>query len=303
MKPSFLLSFSFSGFVLLTLPQVVWGAACCGGGFAAPSIISGDEKAQITTSYSLTEVTINNVDSRGIWRKWDEKQQVMVMQLEGAHLISDRWQMGMALPVIQRSHFNEQHSGLGDVSVSLGYEYLTNWDYNPLKPKGIGFIQVTLPTGRSKAESEIGGLDSRGNGFWSLGVGTLLSKTIGAFDVFGIANVRHSFSKSISGRYVQGTLQPGWGGSVGVGAGYNIKAFRVGTSLTWFYEDPIDIEGPTTYLGSVERYATAMFSISYLSSTQWATTVSYLDQTLFGAPINTSLGRTISVLVQKKWNR
>lgn len=303
MKPSFLLSFSFSGFVLLTLPQVVWGAACCGGGFAAPSIISGDEKAQITTSYSLTEVTINNVDSRGIWRKWDEKQQVMVMQLEGAHLISDRWQMGMALPVIQRSHFNEQHSGLGDVSVSLGYEYLTNWDYNPLKPKGIGFIQVTLPTGRSKAESEIGGLDSRGNGFWSLGVGTLLSKTLGTFDVFGIANVRHSFSKSISGRYVQGTLQPGWGGSVGVGAGYNIKAFRVGTSLTWFYEDPIDIEGSTTYLGSVERYATAMFSISYLSSTQWATTVSYLDQTLFGSPINTSLGRTISVLVQKKWNR
>ncbi|MCO5113392.1 MAG: hypothetical protein M9899_10630 [Bdellovibrionaceae bacterium] len=302
MKPFLLLSFNVALHFFLSTSEA-FAAACCGGGFAAPSIISGDEKAQFTSSYSFTDVVINTVDARGIWRKWDEKQSVMVMQLEGAHLVSDRWQVGAVVPVIQRSYMGQQYSGLGDVSVSLGYEYLTDWDYNPLKPKGIGFLQLTLPTGKSRAESEVGGLDSRGNGFWSIGAGTLLTKTLGAFDVFGLASLRHSFAKDTTNSYLQGTLHPGWGGSLGIGAGYNLKAFRVGTSLTWFYEDPIDIDGTTSYMGSVERYATAMFSVSYLSSTQWATTVSYLDQTLFGSPINTSLGRTVSVLIQKKWNR
>lgn len=137
-------------FSLIFIPQISWGAACCGGAFASPSIIAGDEKAQLTTSYSFMEVVVDSVDSRGYWHKWDDHQRVQTFKIEGAHLISDRWQIGFTLPVIERSRLDQSYSGLGDISTSLAYEYLPDWNYNPIRPKGIGFLQVTLPTGKSR---------------------------------------------------------------------------------------------------------------------------------------------------------
>ena len=268
-----------------------------------PSIIAGDDKAQITTSYSFTEVSVDNVDSRGIWRKWDEHQQVQNFRLEGAHIFADRWQAGFTLPIIQRSRLNQNYSGLGDVSLSTGYEYLPDWDYNPIRPKGIGYLQLTLPTGKSRAESEIGGLDSRGNGFWAIGLGTLLTKTFGRYDLFSSIEIHRSFSKSVSNSQIKGTLEPGFGGSFGTGAGYSIKSIRFGGLLTWTYEDPINIRGSTPSNGSIERYATAVLTASYLASDEWAGTLSYADQTLFGSPINTSLGKTASLMLQRRWGR
>jgi hypothetical protein len=162
---------------------------------------------------------------------------------------------------------------------------------------------VTLPTGKSRAESEIGGLDSRGNGFWAIGLGTLLTKTLGVWDVFSMLEAHRSFDKKVDNSQIQGTLQPGYGGNFGVGGGYNLKDWRLGTSITWTYEDPINIVGNTNSSGSVERYATAALTASYLASDEWAGTLSYADQTLFGSPVNTSLGRTVALQLQRKWGR
>jgi hypothetical protein len=298
MKPS-----SFLLFSLAFVPRLLWAAACCGGSFAAPSIISGDDKAQLTASYSHTEVAINNVDSRGIWRTWDKSQQVKTMRIDGAHIVEDRWQAGLTLPIVQRTQMNQEHSGLGDISTLLGYEYLPDWDYNPLRPKGIGYVQLTFPTGRSRAESELGGLDSQGNGFWALGIGTLLTKAIDKYDIFTSIEVHKSFPKSVSNSQTVGTIEPGLGGNLSVGAGYSLRKVRIGGSLTWTYEDPINIYGNTPSRGSTERYGTALISASYLTSDIWAGTLSYADQTLIGNPVNTSLGKTVAVTLQRRWGR
>lgn len=290
-------------FSLLFVDSVARAAACCGGGFAAPSIISGDDKAQLTTSYSYSEVVVDNVDSSGTWRKWDVHQRVQTLRLEGARLISDRWQAGGVIPVVQRTRLDENHSGLGDLSGSLGYEYLPDWDYNPYRPKGIGYLQLTLPTGKSRAESEVGGLDSRGNGFWAVGLGTLLTKAMGRWDAFSALDVHRSFSKHVSNSQVEGTLEPGYGGNWSLGGGYNTVAWRFGGSVAWSYEDPVRVKGAVRAAGSVERYATGVLSVSYLPSSLWAGTLSYADQTWFGNPVNTSLGRTIALQLQRRWGR
>lgn len=280
-----------------------YGAACCGGGFALPSIIAGDDKSQLSMMYSFTEISIDNVDSNGTWRKWDKHQQVQTMRLEGAHLISDRWQVGVVAPFVQRSRLGENHSGVGDISASLGYEYLPDWDYNPYRPKGIGYLQITLPTGFSRAESEIGGLDTRGNGFLAIGLGTLLTKTISSWDVFTSFEGHRSFSKKVSNSQIQGTLKPGYGGSFSIGGGYNTKLLRFGGSIAWVYEDPIEIESASPSKGSLERYATGAFSVSYMPSDEWSGALTYSDQTLFGSPVNTSLGRTLVMQLQRRWGR
>lgn len=289
--------------LFFSFPAVGWGAACCGGGFAAPSIIAGDDKAQIAASSSFSEVVVDNVDSKGIWRTGEVHQQVRTFRLEGAHLLSDRWQIGGTVPVIRRSLQSESYAGLGDVSASLAYEYLPDWDYNPIRPKGIGYFQLTLPTGKSRFDSEVGGLDSRGNGFWAVGLGTLLTKAIGRWDAFSSFEIHRSFEKRIETSHVSGTLSPGVGGTLGLGGGCNTAFWRFGGSIVWTSEDPIPLRGASNIEGFVERYATGVFSVSYLANEAWSGTLSYADQTLFGDPVNTSLGRTIALQVQRRWGR
>lgn len=282
----------------------VWAAACCGGGFSTPSIIAGDDKAQFTTSYSLTEVVVDSVDSQGLWYQWEDHQRVTTFKIEGAHIFKDVWQVGFSIPVIQRSAMDEVYSGLGDVATSVGYEYLSDWNYNPYRPKGIGFVQAILPTGKSKASSEVGGLDSRGNGFWALGVGTLLTKAWGRWDAFTSLEAHRSFEKEVNTSVVAGTLKPGFGGNYTLGLGFNFKDYRVGSSLSWTYEDPIAVETSLGLSkGVAERYATAAATLSYLASQEWSGSLSYSDQTLFGSPLNTSLGKTVLLQIQRRWSR
>lgn len=298
-----LVSVLCGGFLFLCSGNAL-AAACCGGGFAAPSIIAGDDKAQVSVSLSNTEVSVDNVDSQGIWRKWDDHQKVQTLRIEGAHIFSDLWQMGFALPVIQRTKQDQTYSGFGDISASVGYEYLPDWNYSPYRPKGIGYLQITLPTGKSRADSEVGGLDSRGNGFWALGVGTLLTKTFGHYDAFTSVEIHKSFEKHVENSSLNGSLRPGFGGNLGLGIGYNLKDYRIGSGVTWTYEDPVDIETSQQVIeGSIERYATAVASLSYLANDDWSGTMTYSDQTLFGNPVNTSLGRGLALQVQRRWGR
>lgn len=299
MKPSFLFLFS----VTLLASATAGAAACCGGGVASPSLIAGDHRAQLGTSVSHTEILVHSVDTKGYWHRWKQRQQVQVLRLEGAQLLSDRTQAGFSLPVFRRTRDEETSGGLGDLSSSWGYEYLTDWDYHPWRPRGWGYLQAVLPTGRSKAESELGGLDSRGNGFWAVGAGTLLTKAWTRWDALLSFDLHRSFEKSVSTSQIQGKLRPGWGGNLGLGAGYNTKFLRWGGSLTWTYEDPIAIDGLSPSEGSLERYATALASVSYTANPEWSTTLSYTDQTLFGSPVNTSLGRGLQVQFQRRWER
>lgn len=299
MKPSFLLFLSSLCFIYGSVAQA---AACCGGGFAAPALLLGDDRAQFSSSFSFTEVVVDNVDAQGFWRTRDEHQKVQTLRLEGATLLSDRWHIGASVPVIQRQYAGQNHTGFGDLAVNLGYEYLPDWNYNPYRPKGLGYMQLTAPTGKSRAESE-SGLDSRGQGFWALGLGTVLTKSWGAWDAFSSMEVHRSFAKDFANSQVQGTLKPGWGSTFGGGGGYNLKKWRYGVSILWTYEDPIEMEPSGWAQSSVERYATSTLVASYLPNDAWTGSLSYTDQTLFGEPVNTSLGKGVVLQVQRRWGR
>lgn len=300
----FQLIFSLIFFATLA-PLQALAAACCGGGFAAPSLIAGDDLAQLTSSYSYTDIIINHVDTRGAWHTWDNTQTLKTFKLEGAHIIEDRFQIGFSLPILQRDNDMMTSTGLGDLTGTFAYEYLPDWNYNPFRPKGIGYIQLLAPTGLSRAESTWGGLDSRGLGFWALGLGTLLTKTWTRFDTYLNLDLHRSFSKTVQKNNITTTINPGFGGSVSIGLGYNFSNFRIGSSVAWTYEDSIETRTSlgSTDFGFAEQYATATLSFAALVSPDWSGTISISDQTLFGEPLNTSLGRSASVQIQRRWAR
>lgn len=298
----FSLFFILASFALV--PKMAWSAACCGGGLSVPTLIISDDRAQFSGAYGVTYVTVDNVDYQGIWRRWDQHQNVQTLKMEGAHIISDRWQVGASVPVISRQYGDHSYSGLGDIATSLSYEYLSDWDYNPYRPKGIGFIQLNLPTGKARAESEVGGLDSRGNGLWALGAGTLLSKAWAVWDVFVLLEWHRSFEKTINTSLLQGTVQPGSGANMGLGCGYNWLKYRAGFSLTQTLEDAMIIKSNNINIEQgLERWTTLGLAFSYLHGESWSWTVSYTDQTVFGDPLNTSLGKGLGVQLQHRWAR
>ncbi len=289
--------------LLLGTSPKVFGAACCGGGFAAPSLIAGDDKAMLTGSYQYSEIR-KDVYADGMWRRRNYGESFETFRVEGAHIFRDRFQTGFSLPLIKRAREARSSSGAGDIAATLGYEYLPDWDYNPWRPKGLGFVQLTAPTGHSVYESDsLYQLDARGRGFWALGAGTLLTKIWGRWDVFTNFDAHRSFSKRYSNSGSRGSLEPGWGGNLGVGGGYNLQSFRFGSSLIWTYEDPVKVRGSVSSAGSAERYATASLMVSYLQSDQWAGTLNYSDQSLFGDPVNARLGQSVTLQIQRRWSR
>jgi hypothetical protein len=296
----------FSFFLTMAGSSQVLAAACCGGGFALPSVITGDDAALITGSWSQAQIE-SDVRADGVWQHRSDKDQTQVLRIDGAHIFWDRYQAGFSLPVQTRERSGEQggkSSGLGDITLQTGYEYLPDWDYHPWRPKGIGFLTLTLPTGKSIYESDTStGLDTGGRGFWSLGVGTILTKIFGSWDVNATVEGHHSFEKQVHNSQFDGRIQPGNGASWGVGSGYNLKNLRLGGALTWNYEDPIRASGSVDADGSVQRFTTGTLSASYLIMDSWAATFSYSDQLLFGDPVNASLSRSVALLVQKRWAR
>jgi hypothetical protein len=294
--PLLIFAFSVSG-------ASAWAAACCGGGFAAPALIVGDNRAQVTGSIDASEVRAD-VLSDGVWRAREDRETRRTLRLATARLLSDRWQWGGSLPLVTREREGRSSSGLGDIDANLGYEYLTDWDYSPWKPKGIGFLQLTLPTGKSiYAADDDFQLSARGRGFWALGLGTFLVKSVGRWDTFVSLAARHGFSRPIRSSQFQGRLIPGWGVDASVGLGYNTANWRFGGSMDSLYSDGIEISGETPLHAASERVTSAVLSASYLFSDEWASTLSYSDQTWLGVPSNTALTRGVTLVLQRRWLR
>lgn len=287
---------------LLFAPQA-FAAACCGGSISMPAMISGDDRMQIGLSRADTFIT-DDVDTSGTWNARREPEKLSTWTLDAAHIFNDRWQVGASVPLVRRERAGRSSSGLGDLTANLGYEYLPDWDYNPLRPKGLAFLQLIAPTGNTAFESQDPlQLDARGRGFWALGAGTLLTKAWGPWDALASIAIHRSFKKKYSTPQSSGVLNPGWGGAVGVGGGYSYRSFRVGPSLTWNYEDPIDVTGPTPSKGGAQRFATAALNVTYSPVDEWGVTASAQDQRVFGRPSNTSLGRAVYLQVQYRLAR
>ena len=281
-------------------------AACCGGGFSSAALITGDDKASITSSISQSHID-TEVTNTGIWKKRANRETDLIFRLEGSQIFADRFQYGGSLPFVKRTlESGESSQGLGDGSFNLGYEFLPDWDYNPWRPKGFAFFQLTLPTGKSINEAEDPRLlDSRGRGFWALGFGASLLKTIRFWDWNSSFELHRSLPKSTYSGQAAGDLElvPGWGGTFTIGTGLNWKAWRLGTSLTWNYEDPVKVNGAIHSNGAAQRFTTGSVAVSYIWSDEWSSAFSYADQSLFGHPLNTTLGKSLQLGLQKHWSR
>ena len=282
--------------VLLFLSPKATAASCCGGGMAIPSLIAGDEKANLSAEISHARTAVE-VSSRGIWQEAPANESIQTLRLSGSHIFLDRFLTGVSVPIVTRSQSHSSNSGLGDTILNIGYEALPDWEYSTWRPKGITYLSLTLPTQQ----------DGRGRGFWTLGAGVLATKNYRQWDFFLATETHYSFAKEtpaeLRSQGVEGESVPGWGGSAGLGTGYNIRDTRLGGAVNFVYEDAISTRGTINSTGSFSRYASLSASLSRVFLENWSAALTYSDQTLLGAPLATSLNRSFVFMTQRRFSR
>jgi len=276
-----------------------------------PSLISGDDRSQITATFSSANVVAESPVGGGIiYRSPSDNELAQTIRLDAATLLADRWQAGFTIPIVRRSRSRGANqvnaAGLGDVALSLSYEALPDWSYSAWRPKGILFLTGTLPTGGSIYDStQLYRIDSRGRGFFGLGLGTLLLKSWGNWDASLMLEGHRAFSKSITNELGTLGLNPGWGGSAMLSAGVSPWGgdFRLGGAVTASVEEAVATDGILSARGEPMSLWTTSAQLSYMASSELSLSLIYSDQTLIRASDNASLSRGVAFLIQKRWER
>ena len=305
MLSRFVLSQASFIFLALMASQNLYAAACCGGAGALPSLITGDEKSLLNSTLLQADLH-TRVSNRGVWRRQNSLDQTQTFRLDFARIFQDRFQYGISAPLTSRkteSGKNAASSGWGDLGAQVGYEYLTDWDYHPWRPRGVGYLNLNVPAGTSKYET-LEQSEIRGKGFYTMGAGTVFTKQWVRWDALAGAELRRGFSRTFQSSVFNGNVAPGWGRTLTLGGGYHWSDIRVGGTIAWVDEDAKRISSADELPDEdSERFATGSVSVAYSANTEWSGNISYSDQTLFGDPSNTTLSKTWSISLQKRWSR
>jgi hypothetical protein len=282
-------------------------------------MITGDDRAQLSATLSNSTVIADApTDGLAVFRPQDDSEVTKVYRIDGAILLSDRWQAGGGLPFLSRSVAapGERASAdrFGDAEVDTAYEFLPEWNYSAWKPRGHVFLAGAIPTGRSIYESELPGfVDATGKGFYRLQAGIVLTKRWQLWDASLITELHRSFPRTFAptSNDADGTrVDPGAGGSFSAGVGYSPKGgdLRLGLRV-----QPIWNSGRSILSGGTRRDSSAMRTVdtaidaNYLVAEEragtWTLFASYVDQTLLGPARNATLSRTVALGLQHRWNR
>lgn len=293
--------------------KTAFPAPCCGSVATLPSLMGGDDRTQIQTSFSLASVSGEAADNGFIRRRAEsETDFTQKFAIAGSALLSDRIQGGVSLPLLRRVRGRgaaETSSwGLSDISANVAYEWLPEFTSTAFSPKGFVYLSLTAPTGISEYETaEILKVDVRGRGFWSAAAGAHFSKSRGWFDAELLAELRRSFPRTVRPALVQEDyrLTPGWGTAVQAGIGIRPKRspLRIGLALGHHFEESVSGSGVVNTIYASQAYWSAIFSTQCAFADGWMAGLSYIDQTLVGGARNVALSRISLLTLQKSWER
>lgn len=293
-------------FTLLGLsltPAFAWAGGCCGGGVSSASVITGDERQMLATELSLKQTT-RQATAWGAWQDKRHPESVQTLSLQFARIFRDRFQLGASVQTLRRESGVGQSTGLGDSTLSFGYEALPEWEYSRWKPRGHVYLSAVVPTGRANDQSENDDfLDVRGRGFWSFDAGAILTKTRRAWDAALQLEAHRSLARSLRGSVGGAEAVPGWGGTVSVGLGYTRNPWRVGLGVSHMIEEPVRITGQFESSGSATQSTNLQLLASYRLVDQATLLLRYIDPALIGQPIGVDLGKAVALALIYRWDR
>jgi len=291
--------------LLLILNFKSFGAACCGGSTAIPSLITGDNQGQVSFSISKSKVIGQTYGkSEPVFFNDNKNYQTNTLSIKGAYLLSSLWQLGVEGAFISKDNTynstSESASSLSDSSFSLTYEFLPEEYYSVWKPRMFVFVRQLIPTGKSNYETDSELLsDVSGKGHYITSTGLIASKIFKAIDWQLFFEYKYLHLASVNKMEIDDHTGFSTGGSIGYSPAKT--NFRLGMGITNFYFDSKKIlVNNQKQTSQAEQYWDTSFTLNYLLNDS-TYSLSYTDQTLIGPSQNTTLSRAISLSWLERW--
>jgi hypothetical protein len=293
--------------LILLFSHHLHAAACCSGGSSQIAIITGDLASQFKVGYANTAV-IADVDSQRQINDRDSslREVTETFDLQYNRKISDVWQMGLSIPVVQKTKQTktqqEESRGIGDLSLQTTYEFLPELEYSEWKPKGFLFSYVKLPNAPSIYDSsEPLQSDSYGKGFYQFGLGALFVKRLKGFEVLASPTLIYYLPKAYNLDFQSREIQPGISSFVRYGATYFFKQLPMQVSLQHVirHDEKTKVEGLSD--SSNSYYQDMILNLSY----DWkiySFSGFYSNQKILGPAKNTSLESSIGVQITSSYD-
>ena len=287
--------------------NIVEAAPCCSAGSALPALITSDDVGQFSVNQSMSS-TVMDASSRGpaIVRSDSSAESTLSTRILAATKISEYFQIGGGFSFLSRSTSVSgkefQESGLGDTELSVGYEFLPEWNYSRYRPKGVLYLQNVFPTGKAIQDpAALNIADVRGQGVFQNVFGAAFTKAFSDFDFYVTPEIRRLHSKTFSGgTRVSGT----WGGALQLGAGWSMSRepirFSLRTQPTFQGGRIVENADQTSLSGDKWVWNTGA-DATYTFNEVNVLLLSYSDQTLFGPARNTTLERSLGVGYLRRW--
>lgn len=284
-----------------------YAASCCGGGSSFPGLITGDYKAQIGFSISRQN-EMGKAYSEGDYTYYnDDKKRIREnYSLYASSMLSERAQIGAKLNFVRTDYsngsLNESENILGDSELSFGYELLQERSFSWWRPRGFIYIVTTIPTGHSNYDSKTALYsDVSGKNQWAQTLGVSFVKVIRIYDFLSSIQMGNRFSdtkgnvKISNSQFISSII--------GAGVSPFNSAFRLGLNLSYFQESSKNISfGEKKIQTQDEYFYEISSSLSYAYDPNFSVTLNYSDQSLIGPAQNTTLSRSIGILIHKRWS-
>ncbi len=173
---------SLYSFIILSFLNQAMAGSCCGGGGSSTELMIGDTKSVWRTSY-IDQTILADTDQSGKiqYRPDNQLESLRTVSLSFSQRINSFWQWGANIPIIDKTRKVDNNwqslSGLGDVKLNLGYEFLPEFNRSTFISQGFIFAQMSLPTAPSiYTTKRTDSLDTRGTGHFLYTFGGLLKK-------------------------------------------------------------------------------------------------------------------------------
>lgn len=284
---------------LFLLPAFANASSCCGGGSSSSLIILGDNRTEFGFGISKRS-DFGQTNSTGY--SYLNGNQITdlknTINLEMKHSFADYWQtaikLGIAEKHIIKNNLDEKHTGLADFETQLSFEYMPEFNYDLIRPRGFIYSKFTIPFSKSIYDSNSAiQSDVLGNGFYTYSLGTLFVKKINDFQLKLSLELIHYFNRSFQNIKISDSNNF----IIPVGISYAIphSDFTIGASNSFNYSSSKKIKTEINTTTNTGRFIDTTLFINYSREGQSTYSLSYSDSSLIGESINSTLYRIVNL--------
>lgn len=277
----------YSAVIFLLFSANAFSASCCGGGQSAASLIIADHLQEWTFSTLLRrDIGQTNNDGKALMDDDNNRDQTLTASLEYKKLFKDRFQGNVGLSFTEKNAKRlgkkEKDTGLGDFSLGVFYEAITNYTYSTWAPRLFLGAKITVPFGENNFNSEKNlRTDIRGSGFYKIDL--------------PIVMVRGDFKGSLAPQYFpkQKYLNSTYGFSTAGTYTYSLSSeIDFSSTLQWNYLAKKKHQGQSLI---ASQFWEVSLSPSWAFQKDVSLNLNYSDSTLLGKSRNSALYRSVSI--------